>query len=130
MRIAVGRACRRPASAPASRQRLDHGGVGVALLAVGVSTRLPANSGDMGDIGAVAADGLRHLDAVAHAELVVVRAVAGRDMDEAGAVLGGDEIAGQQRHVELIAAGRRKRMRGDGAGERGALDRTRASASR
>jgi hypothetical protein len=66
--------------------------------------------------GAVVVDGLRDGQVVRAAEVEVVLAMAGRDVDEAGAGLGGDEVAGQQGHVEIVAArraadGRRWRRR-------------------
>ena len=72
------------------------------------------------EVGAVGTDGLRRLDAVGDPQVVVVGAVAGRGMDQAGALLGGDEAAGMERHVEIIALAV-ERMVGDGAGERFAL---------
>ena len=65
-------------------------------------------------------DRIRHLDAVRAAEEEILLAVAGRDMDEAGAGLGGDEIAEQQRHVVIVALPA-QRMGADGAGQRRAL---------
>ena len=57
--------------------------------------------------GAVVVDRFRHWQAVGAAEREIVLAMAGGDVDEAGAGLGGDEVAGQQRHVEAVAALRR-----------------------
>ncbi len=52
---------------------------------------------------AVLGDRVRHLEAVAGAELEVVGAVRGRDVDEPRALLGADEIGREQRHLELVA---------------------------
>ena len=60
---------------------------------------------------------------MARAQLEIVLAVARGDVDKAGALLGGDEVAGQQRHGEIVAAGMAgERMAGDAAGERGAVE--------
>ena len=53
---------------------------------------------------AVGADGLRHLQAEGAADLEILLAMAGGGVDEAGALLDGDMLAGQQRHVEVVAA--------------------------
>ena len=66
--------------------RRDHRAVGVAGLAVGPIDVLAGEERHVRVIGAVAGHGLRHLDADGAAELEIVGAVAGRDMDEAGAV--------------------------------------------
>ncbi len=60
----------------------------------------------MRQVGAVAGHGLRHLDAVLAPELVIVLAVARRDVHEAGAVLLADEVAGEQRDRETHSPGR------------------------
>ena len=57
---------------------------------------------------------------VGAAEFPVVGAVAGRDMDEAGALIGGDEVAGEERHLEVVALAA-QRMGGDRAGQGRAL---------
>ena len=54
------------------------------------------------------------------AEREILLAMAGRDMHEAGAGIGGDEIRQEQRHVMIVAAPA-QRMRGDRAGELVAL---------
>ena len=56
-----------------------------------------------GVVGAVALHGIRHRDAVGAAEEEIILAMAGRHMHDAGAGLGGDEIAQHHRHVEGIA---------------------------
>ena len=53
---------------------------------------------------AVVADRLRDIQPVGAAEVEIVLAVARRDVHEAGAGLGGDEIAEQQRRVLVVAA--------------------------
>ena len=70
--------------------------------------------------GAVALHRLRHRQAVRAAEREVVLAVAGGDVDEAGALVRGDEVARQERHVEVVALAA-QRMRGDGARQLRAL---------
>jgi hypothetical protein len=70
--------------------------------------------------GAVTAHRFRHLDAVLPAEIEIVLAVAGGDMHEAGAGLGGDEITEENRHIEIIAAPA-QRMGAARAGHLGAL---------
>ena len=75
----------------------------------------------MGGEGAVIVHRLRDRQAMGAAEREVILAMARRDVDEAGAGFGRDEIAGQQRHVELIAMAA-QRMRGEGAGKVRALD--------
>ncbi len=61
-------------------------------------------------VSAVLGHRVRHLDAVGDAQLVVVGAMARRDMHEARAGIGRHEVARQQAHVELEAA---ERMGGD-----------------
>ena len=51
------------------------------------------------------------------AELEIVGAVRGGDVDEAGALLGVDEVRRQHRHLELVAQAV-QRVAQDGAGER------------
>ena len=69
---------------------------------------------------AVVADRLRDFQVVAAAEVEVLLAVAGGDVDEAGAGLGGDEVAEQQRRVLLVAAAA-QRVGADRAVQRAAL---------
>ncbi len=69
-------------------------------------------------VAAVGTDGLGHLEPVGDAEREILLAVAGRDVDETGALVGGDEVAGEQRDVVLVAVAA-QRMGGDAAGERG-----------
>ena len=54
--------------------------------------------------GAVVVHRLRHRQAMRAAEVEIVLAMAGGDMDEAGAGLGCDEIAGQKRNIKLVPA--------------------------
>jgi hypothetical protein len=119
MRIAVGEPALRQQGARFLQGR-DHGRVGVALLAVGPEHALAGEQRHMGVEGAVLAHGLRHLDAVGHAELPVVGAVAGRDMDEARALVRGDETAGEERHFEVVAL-TSQRVGADRAGQRSTL---------
>jgi hypothetical protein len=65
------------------------------------------------------------LDAVGLAQQEVVLAMVRRHVDKAGAALGGDEIAGEERAgLGEEAAERVHRVAGDGAGEVGAFDLT------
>ncbi len=73
----------------------DHRLVGVALLAVGLVDAQAGEERHRRVIGPVPRHRLRHLDAVAGAQIEIVLAVAGRHVDESGAVFLGDEIAGQ-----------------------------------
>ena len=70
---------------------------------------------------AVVAHRFRDFQPVGAAEDEVVLAMAGRDVDEAGAGLGGDEIGQQQRRVLLVAPAA-QRMGADDAGQRLALE--------
>ena len=54
-------------------------------------------------VAAVLGDRVRHLETVPGAELEIIRPVRGRDVDEARAFLGADEITGEQRHREVVA---------------------------
>ena len=57
------------------------------------------------------------------AQLEIVLAMVGRHVDEAGALVGGDEVAGQERpRLGEEAAELVHRVAGDGAGEVGAFD--------
>ena len=86
-------------------------------LADGVCRAEDMHAGEqrhLGQIGAVVGDGFGHADAVRLAEGEIVLAVAWRHMHEAGALLGGDEVASEERHVEIIAPA----LLGSGAPER------------
>ena len=70
---------------------------------------------------AVLADRLGHLDSVGLAQFPVVGPVPRRDVDDAGAFLGGGETGGQRRHVEIVTlAG--QGMAADGAFQVRALE--------
>jgi hypothetical protein len=94
-------------------QRLDHGIVGVALLALVVDHALSREAGGMVGEGAVLVDGvgdggidaaLVELARVRHPHVEVFTAMTGRGMNEAGTGVLGNVVAGQQRHGELISA--------------------------
>ena len=70
-----------------------------------------------GVVGAVVANGFRHFDAMGAAEMEVILAMAGRDVNETGAGLGGHEIAGEERDVVVVALAAQRMCR-DGAGQR------------
>ena len=53
--------------------------------------------------GAVVVHGFRDWQVVCAAQIEVILTMARRDMHKARAGFGGDKIAGQQRHIELIA---------------------------
>ena len=109
---------------PAARQqvaRLDqlfhHRAVGGAelagLLAFGFEDFQAREQGYMIVIGAVGIDGVGHLVmTVGLPDLEVVGAMARRGVDEAGAGVVGDVIAGQQGHGEAIAAVQRRQRVG------------------
>ena len=68
------------------------------------STFRPCEQGDVRIVGAVGIDRVWHLlVAVRLPDLIVVRAVAGRGVDKAGAGVVGDVVARQQRHGEAVA---------------------------
>ena len=112
---------------PGVGQSRQHSGVGVALLAVGAQHAAAGEQRHRIDEHPVGTHRLRHRHAVAHAELPVVGAVAGGDVDEAAAGLGIDEVAGKQRHGEVVTLAV-QRMAADGSGKLAAGDgRDRAS---
>ena len=80
-------------------QLVDDGAVGAAGLAVGLHDRLAPEEGEVRSEGPVALDVVGHRQAVAAADLVVVLAVRGRGVDEAGARVVGDVIAGEEGDV-------------------------------
>ena len=93
-------------------QRLDDGLVGVALLALVVDDALALEAGRVRGERAVLVDGVgdRRIDAarferarVRGPDLEVLAAVARRGVHEAGAGVVGDVIAGEERHVEVVA---------------------------
>ena len=100
-------------------QRLDHRLVGVALLAFVVDDALAGEARRVLGESAVLIDGVgnRRIDAmrfqpraIRGPDLEVLAAVARRGMNEAGAGIVGDVVAGEQRHDEIIAVAT-KRMR-------------------
>ena len=93
------------------RECLDDRVVGVALVAVLLEHALALEAGGVAGESAVGVDGEGDVRAdaardqvglIGHPNLEVVAAVAGRRVHEAGAVLVGDVIAVEQRHVEVI----------------------------
>ena len=93
-------------------QRLDDGVVGVALVALLVEHALALEARRVLGQHAVGVDGERdrrvdaallQLGAARHPDVVVVGAVAGRGVHEAGAGVVGDVIAVEQGHVEVVA---------------------------
>jgi len=101
---------------PGFVERFQHrlvGRAGLALVSVDGQT---GEQRHMGVIAPVLAHGLRHLDAVGLTQAEVVLAMAGGDVDEARTGVGGDEIAGQQRHLEVVALAV-QRVAAPGAGE-------------
>ena len=97
----------RASKPPAFRQRLAHRVGGFVDVLAG-EQRHP------GIERAVVADGFRDIQAVGAAEDKIVLAVAGGDMDETRAGVGGHEIRQQQRRV-LVVAATTQRMRADDA---------------
>ena len=80
-------------------------------------------------IFAVGLDREHRIDAVRLAQLEIILAMVGRHMDQAGAAVGGDELAGQEgAGLGEEAAEMVHRVAGDGAGEVGAFDRLRSDA--
>ena len=97
-------------------QLVDDGLVGLALLALGVEDLQAVEEGDMsGRRTKSSSDVVGHPvdEAVLHEELVVVGAVARGHVDEAGAGVVGDEVAGE--HRDLVGPVRVERARRDGA---------------
>ena len=58
---------------------------------------LPAEPRPVGAVEAARVDREHRVDAVGLAQLEIVLAMVGRHVDEAGALVGGDEVAGQER---------------------------------
>src|SRR4030095_12957375 len=102
MRMGVGELAREEQRARLT-QRRDDGRVGIALLAIGLQHALAGEERYLREVAGVLVHGRRGLDAGGSAELPVIFAVTGRDMDEAGALLRRDEGPGQQRHLEIVA---------------------------
>ena len=113
-------------------QRLDHGLVGVAFFALVVDDALAREARRLIGERAVLVDGVgdRGVDAarfqlarVRGPDVEVLAAMAGRGVDEAGAGVVGDMVAFEQRHAELVTAGKaRQRMRAFHGVERGRRD--------
>ena len=74
--------------------RGDHRFVGVAGLAVRPVDGAAGEQRHARQIDPVRPDRVRHRQTIRLAKFEIVGAVAGRDMDEPGAVVGSDEIAG------------------------------------
>ena len=78
----------------------------------------PPSHSQSGAIFAVRLDREHRVDAVRLAQLEIVLAMVGRHVDQAGALVGGDEVAGQERaRLGEEAAELVHRVAGDGAGE-------------
>ena len=111
----------RAISAPASTSALMTASLASPLLPLSSMTRLPSKPGASlvkrpspstvkGMVGVDAA--LLQLRRVLHPDVEVLAAVAGRGVHEARAVLVRDVIAGEQRHIEVVAHAA-QRMRAD-----------------
>ena len=85
---------------PGGAERFHDRLVGVAVLAVGQQYLTAGKQRHVVVIGAVFAHRVRHLDAMLHAEDVVILAVAGGDMHEARALFVSDEITRQKQHKQ------------------------------
>ena len=101
-------------------QRIDHGAVGVAVLALGRVDRLAGEQRRLVGKAAVAIHGHGHGQAVLETQLVVVEPMAGRYMHEARALFGAHEIGRDQRHIEIVAPSA-QRMGADRTGQIRAL---------
>ena len=85
---------------------------------------LAAEPQPVGRGNAARIDREHRVDAVGLAQLEIVLAMVRRHVDEAGALVGGDEVAGQERaRLGEEAAELVHRVAGDGAGEVGAFAR-------
>ena len=97
-------------------KRLDDRAIGLADFAVGLIDIKPRETFDVRQIAPVIADGFIEFDFVFLAEIEIVLAMAGRDMDKAGTGFGRDEIAAIKRHVVIeIAFAARAAAEGVGA---------------
>ncbi len=103
-------------------ERLDDGLVGIALLALVVDDALAFEAGGMRGERAVLIDGVRNggIDVarsqcarIGGPDFEVLAAVARCGVDEAGAGVIGDVIAGEEGHIEIVAAHALQRMSGD-----------------
>ena len=88
----------------ASHQRLADRAVGRAFLALVIQDAQACEELHMLAVGTVRPDIVCYRQPVQHAVVVIVRAVAGGDVDEAGARIHGDEISRMHRHVVVIEA--------------------------
>ena len=94
MRIAVRKSALAASKAPASRRSEQIGPSGRVELVVD-DAALPAEPQPVGPVLAVAFDREDRVDAVRLAQLEIVLAMVGRHVDEARALVGGDEVARQ-----------------------------------
>ena len=128
MRIAVLEIARWPRAAPPASRRSVQIGPSGALNLLLITLPWPPSHAQSVAIVAVALDREHRIDAVRLAQQEIVLAMIRRHMDEAGAGVGGDEIAGQERAgLGEEAAEMVHRVAGDGAGEVGAFDQHRQS---
>ena len=109
---------------PASISALITASLASPFSPLSLMTRLPVKPGACLGEGAVLVDGVgdRGVDAarfqrarIRRPDVEVLAAVAGRGVHEAGAGVVGDVVAGEQRHVEIVAAMPLQRMRADNA---------------
>ena len=100
MRVGVGEAAAGE-QRPGLDQLVDDGAVGVALLAFGVEDLEAGEEGDVRGEGRVLEHFVGHPvdEAVLHEQLVIVGAVGRGHVNEAGAGVVGDEVAGEDRDV-------------------------------
>ena len=94
---------------------------GVGDRSVGLEHMLAGEQRHAIGIDPVAVDRIGHLEAVGGADLEVLGAVAGGDMDQPRALFEGHVIGRQERHVEVVALAV-ERMAADGPGQRLALE--------
>ena len=94
----------------------DDAAVGVTLLAVVREDPGTGEQGNIVEIAAVFAHGMRNLDSVGGAERPVFRTVTGSDVNESGSLVRRDMLACQQRDIEIVAPAA-KRVTAYGSGE-------------
>ena len=98
MRIAVLELVRRQQRTGFAQRGADGALRVIELIRNDIALALqPQPVGPVGAIGAIAENGEHWVDAVGLAEGEIILAMVGRHVDEAGALLGGDEITGQER---------------------------------
>ena len=85
-------------------QCFDDRAVGLANFAVGFIDIESGKAFDVRQIASVIADGFIEFDVVFFAEVEIVLAVAGGDVDKAGAGVGGDEVAEIERDIVVEIA--------------------------